>query len=131
MLTRAEAIAACLSLPDSYEDYPFGDPNWTIMRRQTNRRMFAAIFEREGRIWINVKAEPGWGDFFRSVYPAVVPAYHMNKLHWISIILDGSMTDAEILPLIDDSYRLVGPRPQRRRTTADEASDATHIPKEK
>ena len=110
MLTRKEAIAACMTLPDAYEDYPFGDDTWTVMRHQTNRKMFAAIYERQGRIWINVKAEPNWGDFWKTVYPAVVPAYHMNKLHWISIILDGSMTDQDIFHLIDDSYRLTLPK---------------------
>ena len=70
MITRREAIDACLALPDSYEDYPFDDPNWTIMRRRTNRKMFCAIYEHEGRIWLNLKAEPNWGDFWKTVYPA-------------------------------------------------------------
>ena len=110
MTTCREAIDACLTLPDCYEDYPFGADSWAVMRRRSNKKMFASVYEREGRVWINVKADPGWGDFWKSVYPAVVPAYHMNKLHWISIILDGSMTDAEILHLIDDSYQLVAPK---------------------
>ena len=54
-MTRREAIDACLSLPDAYEDYPF-DGNWAVMRHQTNRKMFAAIYDHEGRVWINVKA---------------------------------------------------------------------------
>ena len=115
MLTRKEAIAACMTLPDAYEDYPFDD-TWTVMRHQTTKKMFAAIYEREGRIWINVKAEPNWGDFWKTVYPAVVPAYHMNKLHWISIILDGSMTDQDIFHLIDDSYRLTLPKKRAVRS---------------
>ena len=113
-MTRREAIDACLSLPDAYEDYPF-DGNWAVMRHQTNRKMFAAIYDHEGRVWINVKAEPGWADFWKSVYPAVVPAYHMNKQHWISIILDGSMTGEEVFHLIDDSYRLTAPGAKRRQ----------------
>ena len=110
MKTLREAIDACLTLPDAYEDYPFGLDSWAVMRHQTNQKMFASVYEREGHVWINVKAEPNWGDFWKSVYPAVVPAYHMNKLHWISIILDGSMTDEDILHLIDDSYRLTLPK---------------------
>lgn len=113
MITRKEAIAACLRLPDAYEDYPFGDANWAVMRHQTNRKVFAAIYDHEGRVWMNVKAEPGWADFWKTVYPAVVPAYHMNKLHWISVILDGSMRDEEIFHLIDDSYRLTALRPRK------------------
>ena len=106
MRTRAEAISACLRLPDAFEDYPFDDPVWTAMRHRTNRKIFALIFERDGKIWINVKAEPLKADFWRDAYPSVVPGFHMNKKHWISIILDGGMTDREILDLIEDSYAL-------------------------
>ena len=106
MRTRADAIAACLRFPDAFEDYPFDDPGWTCMRHRTNQKIFAFIFERDGKIWINVKAEPLRADFWRDAYPAVVPGYHMNKRHWVSIILDGSMSDAEVLDLISDSYLL-------------------------
>ena len=93
MTTREEAIAACMALPGAYEDYPFGDFNWTVMRHQSNRKMFAAIYLHEGRIWMNLKAEPLRGDFLKSVFPAVVPAYHMNKLHWISVLLSDAPED--------------------------------------
>ncbi|MCD8384403.1 MAG: MmcQ/YjbR family DNA-binding protein [Clostridiales bacterium] len=114
MTTREDAIRACLTLPFSYEDYPFDDTNWTIIRHLENKKIFAMIFQREGRIWINVKAEPVSGDFWRQIYPAVVPAYHMNKQHWISIILDGSMEEDDILRLIQDSYALTAPKKKGR-----------------
>ena len=106
MITRADVIAACLAFPDAYEDYPFDDPGWTAMRHRTNHKSFAFICEREEKIWINLKAEPLMADFWKSAFPAVVPAYHMNKTHWVSVILDGSMTDEEIMQLIADSYAL-------------------------
>ena len=106
VITRDEAIAACEKLSGVYEDYPFNDFNWTIMRHESNRKMFAAIYQREGSIWMNLKAEPLRGDFLKSVFPAVVPAYHMNKTHWISVILDGSVPDADILRMIEESHRL-------------------------
>ena len=106
MQTRAEAVSACLRFSDAYEDYPFDDPNWTALRHKTNQKIFALVFEREGKIWINLKAEPMRAEFWRAAYHAVQPGYHMNKRHWISVILDGIMTDAEILPLIEDSYAL-------------------------
>ena len=106
MLTREEAIAACMQYPDAFEDYPFRDANWTVMRHKTTQKTFAFIFEREGKIWISVKAEPQWADFWKAAHASIVPAYHLNKRHWISIILDGSMNDEEILPLIQDSYVL-------------------------
>ena len=74
-----------------------------------------AVFERQGRLWVNVKAEPAWGDFWKQTYPAVVPAYHMNKRHWIGIVLDGSMTADQIFDLIAESYRLTAPRAAKSR----------------
>ena len=107
MRTREDAIAYCLTLPGAYEDYPFDDTNWTLMRLHGSRRSFACIFEREGHIWINVKCDPEWAAFWRNTYPSVLPAYHMNKRHWNSLILDGSIPDREIETMIFDSYELV------------------------
>lgn len=108
MLTRKEAIEYCLTFNGVYEDYPFDDANWTVMRRRDTKRGFAWIFERQGHIWINLKADPGWGDFYRQQYASVIPAYHMNKLHWNSVILDGSVPENEIRQMITDSYALCG-----------------------
>lgn len=116
MTTRQEAIAACLQLPDVYEDYPFDDFNWTAIRHRANQKIFALIFEREKHIWINVKAQPMWADFWRRTFSAVVPAYHMNKEHWISIILDGSMKDVDIRRLIEESFALTAPKTRIPRT---------------
>ena len=55
MTERKEAIACCLALKNVYEDYPFHDPNWSVMRHKENQKVFALIYERNGQIWINVK----------------------------------------------------------------------------
>lgn len=117
ILTRRQAIDACMEFPGVYEDYPFDDVNWTVMRHGGNKKIFAMIFERQERIWINLKAEPAWGDFWRGCYSAVVPAYHMNKEHWISVILDGSMSREEIMRLIQDSFDLTAPKARKKRET--------------
>ena len=52
MRTRTDVIDLCLSFNDTYEDYPFHDFNWTIMRRKGNQKMFAAIYEHLGNIWV-------------------------------------------------------------------------------
>lgn len=114
MPTKEELIALCLQLPGAYEDYPFDEGEWCCMRHSGNRRIFAMLFERQGRIWINVKNEPMWGDFWRQTYSAVIPAYHCNKLHWSSIIVDGSMSVEEILRLIQDSFDLTSPMKNHR-----------------
>ena len=113
MTTRQEAIAACLQLTDVYEDYPFDDFNWTAIRHRANQKIFALIFERENHIWINVKAQPMWADFWRRTFSAVVPAYHMNKQSWIGVPLNDPAMDEHIRALLPMALDAV--RPKRRR----------------
>jgi len=56
---------------------------------------------------INLKCDPAWAEILRSTYPAVIPGYHMDKRHWITVICDGSIPDKEIKLMIDESYALV------------------------
>lgn len=106
MRERQEIIEYCLSYPRVYEDYPFSDTNWTCMRHEENKKVFAWIFYRQGYIWINVKGEKGWLDFFRDKYLSVISAYHLHKEHWNSIICDGSVTLQDMKAMIDESYHL-------------------------
>lgn len=110
MKTRQEVIAFCLGFDEVYEDYPFHDGNWTVMRCRKNKKTFALIYERDGQIWINVKVDPEWGVFWRGVYSSVIPGYHMNKKHWNTIILDGSVPVEEVKRMIRESYELVCPK---------------------
>ena len=106
MTTRAEAIAYCLTYEDVYEEYPFHDPTWCVIRHRHNRRVFAWIFDRQGHVWINVKCDPEWRDMWRQAFASVLPAYHLNKTHWNSIILDGTIPEEDIHRMIDESYEL-------------------------
>lgn len=107
MRTRKEVIEFCMSLKQVYEDYPFQDSNWTLMRHETNKKTFAFIFERDGHIWVNIKCDPEWILVWRETYDSVVPAFHMNKKYWNSIILDGSVPDEDIKRMIGESYDLI------------------------
>lgn len=122
MRSREEALRYCLTMPDTYADAPFHDGNWTLVRCRGNRKVFAWIFERQGNIWINVKADPEWRDFWRTAFEAVQPGYHLNKEHWNSIILDGTIPNQEIERMIGDSYDLVKPgkKGKRQENTADD-----------
>ena len=106
MTKRKEVISYCLTYKNVYEDYPFHDPNWCVIRHKDTRKVFAWIFEREGHIWINVKSSPEWAEVWRQTYSSVLPAYHLNKKHWNSIILDGTVPDEEICRMIGESYDL-------------------------
>lgn len=106
MTTREQVVKYALTFSQTFEDYPFHDANWTCMRIRTTNRIFAWIFERQGYIWVNVKCAPQWRDFWRSTYKSVVPAYHLNKEHWNSLILDGTIPEEEIKRMIGESYDL-------------------------
>lgn len=63
---------------------------------------------------LNVKTDPAWRDFWRSTFSSVIPAYHQNKEHWNTIILDGSIPDQDIRRMIAESYDLVTDSPTKR-----------------
>ena len=108
MTERRQAMDIALSLPGTYEDTPFHDPNWVVARRMGSGKIFVCTFERQGRIWLNLKVRAGWAEVLCASYESVVPAYHMNKRHWVSVILDGTVPDSEIERLIMESYDLTG-----------------------
>lgn len=109
-MDRKSLIEYCLTFPETYEDYPFHDPNWTVIRLRKNKKIFAWIFEREEKLWINVKVDPEWRDFWRDAFESIIPAYHLNKEHWNSLILDGNIPTETVQKLITESYGLVNGR---------------------
>lgn len=114
MKTRAELIEYCLTMPYAYEDYPFGE-EWTVMRRHDTTHGFAFIFRRDGNLWVNVKCHPDDTPAWCHAFDAIVPAYHMNKTHWISLIMDGTLPDDLVKSLIETSWQLCGKsRPAKR-----------------
>ena len=107
MTTREEALAYALSFPKTYQEAPFHDFNWQLVRVEGSKKAFLWTYERDGYINLNVKVSPEWRDLWRSTYPSVLPGYHQNKDHWNTIILDGSIPAEEIKRMIAESYDLV------------------------
>lgn len=119
MRTKDEVLEQCLGLPGTCIDQPFRDENWTVARHLGNRKIFAWVFEREGCTWVNVKCDPDWRDALRQRFAAVVPAYHLNKAHWNSVILDGTVPDEDVCSMIAESYELTKPKlPRASRSAA-------------
>lgn len=110
MTGMREVIDLCLSFGGVYEDYPFEEGNWAVMRHVGNKKGFAFVVKREGCVWVNVKHRPEDGIIWRELYESVVPAYHMNKAHWSSIILDGTLKESTIRKMLEDSYELTCPK---------------------
>lgn len=114
MTTREEALVYGLSFPDTYQEAPFHDPNWQLVRVKGSKKAFLWTYERDGYMNLNVKVSPEWRDFWRSAFPAVIPGWHQNREHWNTIILDGSIPDKDIRLMIDESYALVTDSPTKR-----------------
>jgi len=112
---RDQVMAACASKPGSAEDYPFGDE---VAVFKVAGRMFALISLGPAPGSISLKCDPGLAASLRGRYPAITPGYHLNKRHWNTVTLDGSVPDQEVLELLDHSYDLVVaglPRAQRNK----------------
>ena len=114
MRTREEALEFGLSLPDTYQDAPFHDDNWQLVRVKGSGKAFLWTYERNGFINLNVKVSPEWRDLWRDIYEAVVPGWHQNKENWNTIILDGSVPTDEIKRMIAESYDLVADSATKR-----------------
>ena len=114
MKTREEALKYGLSFPDTYQEAPFHDQNWQLVRVKNSGKAFLWTYEKDGFININVKVDAEWRDLWRKTYEAVVPAYHQNKEHWNTIILDDSIPDDVIKRMIAESYDLVTDSPTKR-----------------
>jgi len=113
-MTRRELIDLCLALPDAYEDYPFGDDDsWCVIRHCINKKGFAHIYERNGRLCINLKCDPIEADFLRQMFEDVTAAYHMNKVRWNGIAVDGDVPIDELRRMIRNSYDLIKPKARR------------------
>lgn len=114
MNTREEAIAYGLAFPDTYQDAPFGDKNWQLIRYKLNKKAFLWTYEKDGYINLNVKVEPDKAYMWRDAYRSVIPGYHQNKEHWNTIILDGTIPDKDIKMMIAESYDLISDSPTKR-----------------
>jgi predicted DNA-binding protein (MmcQ/YjbR family) len=103
----------CLSFAGAEETFPFG-PRTSVFK--VAAKMFALSQLGADSLRVSVKCEPELAEALREAYPAVIPGYHLNKRHWNTVIVDGSLPDQAIRDMIEDSYDLVvGSLPSARR----------------
>jgi len=99
------AKASILAKPEAVELPPSGSGGSSF---KVCHKLFATLAEDgDGTPYINLKCEPDRAQELRDNYPAIQPGYRMNKVHWNTILLDGSVPDELILELIDHSYERV------------------------
>ena len=103
-MNQHELKARCLALPGAREEFPFGDE---VSVFKVGGKMFAACRLAEEPLQLSVKCDPELAVQLRAGYPAIAPGYHLNKRHWTTITLDGSIPDQMVTDLLGDSYDLV------------------------
>jgi predicted DNA-binding protein (MmcQ/YjbR family) len=86
------------------KEFPFDDK--TMVFKVMNK-MFALVSIQESPLRLNLKSLPEDAVGYRDIYECVTPGYHMNKKHWNSVMLDGTMKDEILIDMIDESYDLV------------------------
>jgi len=103
-LNGEEAKTYLLNRPEAWLDFPFGGDVYVF---KVKEKMFATLSWQEELARINLKCDPEQAQILREVFTAVLPGYHMNKTHWNTVLLDGSIPDGEVERMIDHSYGLV------------------------
>jgi predicted DNA-binding protein (MmcQ/YjbR family) len=104
----------CLSFTGSEETFPFGP---TVSVFKVGGKMFALSQLATDPLTVSLKCDPELAEQLREAHGAVRPGYHLNKRHWNTVTIDGSISDGTLREMIEDSYDLVVsklPRAERR-----------------
>ncbi len=94
----------CLSKPFVEECFPFG-PDTLVYK--VNGKIFLLTGLDSLQLQFNVKCDPDIAEDLREQYSCVIPGFHMNKKHWNTIIVDGSVSSQLMKEWIDQSYNLL------------------------
>jgi predicted DNA-binding protein (MmcQ/YjbR family) len=105
MLTRQDLETYIMSMPHAWLDFPFDEK--TAVYKAANGKLFALIADDSDPLRISLKCDPNLSELLREKYESVLPGYHLNKKHWITVIMTGQLADDEIKDLIRHSYELV------------------------
>ena len=97
----------CLSLPGASEDFPFA-PGVSVFK--VGGKMFALSSLGAEPLTVSVKCDPVLAESLRNSYASIVPGYHLNKRHWVTVTLNEDAEDRMVRDLVQDSYDLVKPK---------------------
>ena len=112
----------CLSLTGTEETFPFGPENSVF---KVGGKIFALSRLDGDPLRVSLKCEPALAEQLREAHPAVIPGYHLNKRHWNTVIIDGSLPDEMIADMVEDSYDLIVSKlPEARRRALGWRGDA-------
>ena len=100
----------CLSFPGAVETFPFG-PEHSVFK--VEGKLFAISALARSPLQVSLKCEPELALALRASYPCVAPGWHLNKRHWNTVTLDGSLPDELVRDMVEDSYDLIVARMPR------------------
>jgi len=103
-VNSAELREACLAFAGSGEEFPFDDSNSVF---KVAGKIFAISRLAATPLRVSLKCDPELAVQLRVTHAAITPGYHLNKRHWNTVVLDGSVPDDLVRQLIEDSYDLV------------------------
>jgi predicted DNA-binding protein (MmcQ/YjbR family) len=103
-MNPAELRDHCLTFAGAEETFPFG-PRTSVFK--VAGKMFALSPLGADSLRVSLKCDPALAEALRETHAAVIPGYHLNKKHWNTVILDGSLPDETIRDMIEDSYDIV------------------------
>ncbi len=105
----------CLGFPGAEETFPFG-PRTSVFKVEGKIFALAALAARP--LTVSVKCEPLLAERLRAAHAAIAPGYHLDKRHWNTLTLDGSLDERAVRDMVEDSYDLVVSRLPRARRRA-------------
>ncbi|WP_116051287.1 MmcQ/YjbR family DNA-binding protein [Amycolatopsis palatopharyngis] len=103
-MTPAALKKVCLGLPGAKEEFPF-DASTSVFK--VAGKIFALSALAGDPLGVSLKCDPDIAIQLRTSYPAITPGYHLNKRHWNTVVLDGTVPDQLVREMIEDSYDLV------------------------
>ena len=104
----------CLALPQAIETFPFGEET-SVFKTSGNDKIFALSSLGSNALSVSVKCDPEDSLALRAAFPQITPGYHLNKKHWITVMLDEGVPDDLVEQLLRDSHALVRPKIPRAR----------------
>jgi len=104
-----ELVDFCLALPQATETYPFGEET-SVFKTSGNGKIFALSALGAHTLSVSLKIDPAESLALQAEYPGITPGYHLNKKHWVSVVLDGSVPAELVEELLRASHALVRPR---------------------
>lgn len=119
-MNKEEYLDFCRSIGGAEADQPFDEDFSTwVVRHSDSRKWFALVMEHDGRCMVNLKCDPLEAEFLRKVYAGVIPAYHMNKIHWNSVYLDSDVPAEELERMTLNSFSLTDRKHKPRKIPKD------------